>query len=513
MAGWIADDKKRNVIPRWRDFTQTLKLGELSPIHTLGSKHSDFIHSEFHKKKIIDWQTERTIKNAIELLNSSYVVDDLEQSHEAALYLNNQKKITSPSVGILAERILEPYIVENSLSQPSNFKDLDSVLRPLVKDLRISINNNLNNSISWVELARLYLILGKERAAERCILVATQLSPDNRYISRIASRFFTHTGDYKKAKQILKSNIAFNVDPWLLGADIGISSLQRKSSFHIKKARELILSKNYSPFELNELLSALATVELNAGSIKNSRKLFNQSLVTPNDNSVAQAVWAMNHINNLNFSNSALDEIPNIYEAKAYHYFNAKQWESTMSNTLQWFVDQPFSRDPAGFGSFIASSILEKYDDAVKLCTYGLKATPNDFTLLNNLAFSLLKMNNVKDAGTVIHKIHIGTLDEKQKAVYLATKGLFMYKNGFSDQGANLYKESSGLAGKIKNKKLQLLSDFHHLSIQLEIDGFPDDKVAKVDQLAKQLATLDEIYLVDLVNNLKRRIEDYRTKL
>jgi hypothetical protein len=122
-------------------------------------------------------------------------------------------------------------------------------------------------------------------------------------------------------------------------------------------------------------------------------------------------------------------------------------------------------------------------------------------------------MNNVKDAGTIIHKIHIGTLDEKQKAVYLATKGLFMYKNGFLDQGANLYKESSGLAGKIKNKKLQLLSDFHHLSIQLEIDGFPDDKVAKVDQLAKQLATLDEIYLVDLVNNLKRRIEDYRTKL
>lgn len=512
MAGWISEDKKRNVIPRWRDFNQTLNLGELSPLPVSKGVISNLITSDFHQKKVTDWETERSVKNAIELLNSSFVLDDKDMSLQSATYLNANSAATSKPLLKLTEKIVAPNRDVLSFEQLSDFEHLEAMIGSMIKNLRVCINHNMNNSISWIELARLYLIVGKELAAERCILVGVQLAPHNRYVSRTAARFFAHIGDYKKAKKILKTNMAFNADPWLVSADIGISSLQNKSSNNIKKARELAGSNNYSSYELNELFAALATEELTAGSIKNSRRLFNQSLITPNDNTLAQAVWANRHISDLNLYQNSFDKVPNVYEAKAYQHYNAKQWGQTMSNTLKWFIDQPFSRDPASFGSFIACSVLERFDEAIKLCRYGLKATPNDFTLTNNLAFSLLKINDVSGAHSVFQKIHADSLDDQQRIVYLATRGLLMYKLGLPQYGAQLYNESGGLASKTKNKKLQLLSEFHHLSIQLESEGFPDSKFSKIEKLSSELESLNEVYLKDIVTNLMKRVKEYREK-
>jgi hypothetical protein len=511
MAGWIPNDKKRNVIPRWRDFKQTLQLGELNPITNGKKALSRLINPLFHQNKIHDWNAEKSVKHAIELLNSSIILDDQENSLKAASYLQSSKESTKPLKDV-SYGIIYPVERDTTFEQLLNFEQFDRIIGEKIKHLRQCLNHNPYNSISWIELARLFLIVGKEDTAERCILVATQLAPDNRYISRTGSRFFTHTGDYKKAKQILKSNSAFQFDPWLISADIGISSLDNKSSFNIKKGRELILSQNYSPFDLNELLSALATEELNSGNGKNSKRLFNQSLINPNDNSLAQAAWAKKHILDLNLNQRILDNTPNVFEAKTYQFYYGKNWGSAFSSVLQWFIDQPFSRDPAAFGSFIASSILENYDEAIKLCKYGLKATPTDFTLLNNLAFAYLKKNDVKNAQLILSKIHAEGLDDQQKVVYLATKGLFFYKFGQIENGEKLYKEASNLAGRTKNKKLQLLADFHHLSIQLET-GYQAEHLTKLDRLVQELEPLDVVFLKDLVKNLYKRLEKIRELL
>lgn len=504
MAGWLFDNSPRNVIPRWRNFTQTLSLGELAPIESF-SKSQSLINSAQHQKKINDWKVEKTVKNAIELLNSSYILDDLDNSIESASFLQHSLTKEKP-LNVLSNHILTPSIGDFSSDQIYDFEHLNSLIRSMIQKIRICLNNNQNNPISWIELARLYLIIGKEKAAERCILVAIQLAPDNRYISRSASRFFAHVGDFRMAKKILKVNIAFGFDPWLIGADIGISSLQNKNSFYIKKGQELVKSNKYSPYELNELFSALATVELKAGSTKSSKKLFNDSLNKPNDNSLAQAVWAKRHIQDLNFSQVTFERVPNIFEAKAYQHFNNKQWNQTMANTLQWFVDQPFSREPATFGSFLACSILENYDEAIKLCVYGLKSTPGEFTLMNNLSFSYLKKNMVKEAQYVINKISFESLSDQEKIVFLATKGLLMYKLNLIEEGEELYKSAMQLATKTKNHKYKLLAEFHHVSIRLEAEGFPAEKISLVDKLSDELDKLDEIYLGDLVKNLKKRM-------
>ena len=504
MAGWIPNDKNRNVIPRWRDFKQTIQLGELNPIANQSKGQKEVLNPFFHQNKIYDWNAEKSVKNAIELLNSSIILDDRENSLKAAAFLQTSALSTKPLKDV-AEQILYPTEQDNTYEQLLNFEQFDAIIGAKIKQLRQCLNHNPYNSISWIELARLFLIIGKEQAAERCILVATQLAPDNRYISRIGARFFTHTGDYKKAKQILKANIGFKFDPWLLSADIGISSLANKSSFNIKKGRELVASQNHSPFDLNELLSALATEELTSGNFKNSKRLFNQSLINPNDNSLAQAVWAKKHITDIDLNQRIFDKTPNVFEAKAYQFFYGKLWGPAFSSTLQWIIDQPFSRDPAAFGSFIATSLLEKYDEAIKICKLGLKATPHDFTLLNNLAFAYLKKGDTQNAQQVLGKIHVEGLDDQQRVVNLATRGLLFYKLNHSEIGEMLYKEASNLAGKIKNKKLQLFVDFHHLSIQLELYK-REEHMTKLNILVNELEPLDVVYLKDLVSNLFKRL-------
>ncbi|MDR6941349.1 tetratricopeptide repeat protein [Mucilaginibacter pocheonensis] len=504
MAGWVHNEKNRNVIPRWRDFKQTLQSKELSPIGNTKPLQEP-LSPNFHTGKIRDWEATKSVKNAVELLNSSIILEDQVYSAEAASFLRFNINATKPLKDV-SERLLFPTEHDDSFIQLLDLDQFDQIIGNKINSLRQCLNHNPFNSISWIELGRLFLIIGKEHAAERCILVATQLSPDNRYISRVASRFFTHTGDYKKAKHILKSNIAFKFDPWLLSADIGISSLDNKASFNIKRGTELIISKNHSPYDLNELLSAIATVELNSGSVKNSKRLFNQSLVSPNDNSLAQAVWAKNHILDLDVNQGIFDRTPNIFEAKAYQFFYSKSWGPAYSSTLQWFIDQPFSREPAAFGSFIAASVLEKYDEAIKISNYGLRATPGDFTLLNNLAFSYLKKDDTVNAQQVLNKINAEGLSEQYKVVYLATRGLLYYKLGQPEIGGLLYRQASELAGKIKDKKLQLFADFHHLSIQLELQK-KEEHLLKLDALVKQLAPLQVVYLKDLVKNLFKRLD------
>jgi len=508
MAGWTPKDKKRNVIPRWRDLSQTTALGELESLKR-GHKSEFETVTAFHDKKIIDWKTESSVKNTIELLNSSIVLGDDDFLAQVTFYLKNHELGDSRIIKSLVDKMTNTPEIPKLIGSTQNITDLDKVIGEKIKKYRVNIHLNPFNAINWIELARLYLIIGKNIAAERCVLTAIQLAPHNRYVSRVASRFFAHTKDYNKAKQILRSNTAFNVDPWLIGAEIGISSLQNKSSMQIKRGRDLIGSKNYSSFDLNELLSALATEELNSGSIKSSRKLFNQSLIQPNDNTLAQAVWAVKHVNNIEVFDNKFGLIPSIYEASAYNHYENRRWEDAMSDILEWFVDQPFSIDPTTLGSFIASSILERYDDAIKLCKVGLRATPDNFTLMNNLAYSLLGKGRLEEAKLTLNKISAESLTNEEKVVFFATKGLLMYKQGFNSNGASLYDAASSLAEKIKSKKLKLMADFHHLVIQLETENYPDSKFMKFERLAKEIGDKDEVFFKDLVKNVIRRRNDF----
>ena len=55
----------------------------------------------------------------------------------------------------------------------------------------------------------------------------------------------------------------------------------------------MVDSGDHSNLDVSELISELATLDLQSGRDKRSRQLFVRALVDPTENSLAQAEWAL----------------------------------------------------------------------------------------------------------------------------------------------------------------------------------------------------------------------------
>lgn len=75
-----------------------------------------------------------------------------------------------------------------------------------------------------------------------------------------------------------------------------------------------------------ELTSAIATLELENGKHRSSKKLFNLSLDCPNENSIAQAQWVSRVLPGVDLSRPA-NPIPRAFEADGYRSFYAQNWD------------------------------------------------------------------------------------------------------------------------------------------------------------------------------------------
>jgi hypothetical protein len=222
----------------------------------------------------------------------------------------------------------------------------------------------------------------------------------------------------------------------------------------------LINSDKFNPLFITELSSSIGTVELINGSFKSGKKLFNKSLISPNDNSLAQAEWASKEFG-LSLNSSSIDfDIKHNFEAVAMENFFLENWDKSFNNALMWFIDTPYAKRPIQLASHIASSITDKQEDAIKIIKAGLTSHPNDPELLNNIAYSLGLINQVEEAEKYLRKVNLSTeLTEKNKVCLTATKGLILYRKGFQDAGRQLYLDAITTA---KEKKFEYL---HSLAI------------------------------------------------
>src|SRR5262249_48123801 len=152
--------------------------------------------------------------------------------------------------------------------------------------------------------------------------------------------------------------------------------------------RKLLNLGNHSPFDVTELASALATVELTNGKNRAARDLFRHSLLEPNENSLAQAEWASDKVRGLDVSVEDY-AVAGKYEAAGGDYFNKGAWDLALANSRGWLYDQPFSSRPAMFASYLAISVLERISEGINILNESLKANPKHPILLNNLAFGL----------------------------------------------------------------------------------------------------------------------------
>ena len=492
----FSENKKRKVIPRWRDFTTTTALGELSsPVATRAEAEEegrDLVGSVYR-----EWRRHPTIWYAADTLSTALVLGLEENVRDVAQFVIDNSKDAPEYLVKVAHRIRETGRGSNVIELPSvAITDPARVSYEQIGLLRRRLREEPRNSIVWTDLSRLYSLVGQYPQAEKAMRMACSISPTNRFVLRSASRLFLHLGDADFPLKLMRQNSSVVTrDPWLLAAEVSISSATKTGSYYAKGGLKAINSDNFSDFAKTELTSAIATIEFENGNHRSSKKLFRRSLVSPNENSLAQAEWASRNLPGIEVSTPATP-VPRAFEAESYRYFYAKNWELCFSNALAWFEDQPFSTRAATFATYVSSSILEQYDRSERVLHAALVSNPDHPILLNNLVYVLANVGRLDEAEKQFERINLKSADSQSQIVLLATRGLLAMRRGRLSEGRGLYLESIAGARLIKNKKYRALAAIHlaHEEGLANTELFPE-ALAFAEKESKDLQSEPDILL------------------
>jgi Tfp pilus assembly protein PilF len=440
------EDRRRNIIPRWRDFKTTLALGELKSVDDGASSH-DLIASADLSDQIADWNANKSLAFATDLVGAGLVLGEKDGIRDAVDFILSdesgstdlQRRVARSAQGF--DFLFDDSRAEELETRSSNQLIDNSAAR--VRKFRTHLKEAPRNPIKLVELAREYAILGSIHKAVRTMDVAVALAPANRFVLRSAARLFVHALEFDKAHYVLRRAPSLRGDPWLLAAEIAVSSEMDRTSHHIKRGLGYVEDANFSPFEVSELASAIATVEIES-NFKAARKLFRKALKQPTENSIAQAEWASREVSSMTIEVEEFDA-PRKYEALASSHFKDGEFDKAVDQGENWILDQPFAVNPVLFTGFV-SNVTENFELSERLYRFGLRANPENGILRNNLAFALASNNEPYLAEQEVARIDRTSLTIQDRIVIKATEGLIEFRKGDAAEGRSLYREAIELA-------------------------------------------------------------------
>lgn len=438
---------RRRIIPRWRNFTTTAALGELSAL----SKKTIIIQPEAPDlaQRKLEWTKNKSLWTAGDLLAASLHARDWEAVQDAALYIIGLGSIVPPITEELARSALRwshektPYI-----PNPDALATALSFERHQIGKLRVELRQYPMSPVHWMELALAYAVIGKERNAERAVQVALSLAPNDRFVLRSACRFFLHSQQPERAIGILSKAKRTAHDPWLIAAHIAACEVAGKSSHLVKQGRAFSLSETVDPFHLTELNAALGNLEMLSGNDMRATKLFRQSLKSPTENSLAQIFWAKRQL--LRGNESKLADLPRTFEASTRFNMSRGLFHEALPFSKLWREDELFSARPAVTTVFL-NQLEDHHEDAIAISKIALLSNPDHPILVNGLAYSLALTGDTQSAESTLKRISAASLSEEQKVIFCATEGLIRYREGNPQLGRELYSLACEAAKKISS--------------------------------------------------------------
>ncbi len=443
MTGFT-QNQNRHVIPRWRTLEKTAKMGEIGP-STLTPEHTAPQNHDAIAKTRATWERCPTIYSASDFIGAAIFYNNPHEAIDAIEFLNRESAITEPLRESIELALPDYFNTPPPAPTPACTIREEAELR--IRELREKLHIEPKRPFTQVDLALAHTILGHNEKAKQHITIAQQLAPNDRHVLRSASRFWLHDKDYDQAHEILTQSDRTRHDPWLMAAEVAIGNFIDKKPVFVKEAQNLIADDSLRKSHISELASAVATIDWNHGAISKAKKLFNQSLEEPTENSLAQAVWMSSQDNFFN-PNTNIQVFTNAHEAKAHHHYINKNWKQAVEQCDQWQKDQPFSPAPGIDGSFISILAFKDYSLAKQFAENGLIANPDDFLLLNNLAVALINLNEFDEAQTRLSQINPTTTAHHDLASLskTITTGLLQYRTGNVEQGRQSYLSARSLA-------------------------------------------------------------------
>lgn len=443
-------DKKRRILPRWRDSRVLDASAEGSAkTPTTRAKPNDDVLEE----RLRDWQNHRDVFFATDLVGAALAYDKKEVAREAADFLlRNRRRVPRPALR-LAEIALGKAEVDKLQAEPTDALPDAQQSRTAIRELRRGLVRDPRNVLHRVDMARHYAALGLKEHAKDEMSLALHLVPQNRFVLRAANRLLVHVDEKERALDIIRNNDRTKVDPWLMAAEIATSSVVGKNSRFAKVARTILESKRFAPQHLSELASALGTLEFEAGSTKLCKKMLKVSLERPTDNAVAQAEWIYEQLGDEGAIRHHLT-VPRSFEARARDSSAMGRWKDAEHHSMLWLADEPFSSRPAMLGSFVSAVGTEDFVVSERFARLGLSANPEDVELRNNLTFALIGQGRLEDAQKEHDSVSVANLEGEGSVQWIANAGLLAFKKGDIAKGRELYQKAVTKASEMKNREL-----------------------------------------------------------
>lgn len=491
MDYFSKDQQSRRVVPNWRFFSETMRIGELEC-----NRIGELDDNQYALDDYIDtWLNKKSFSTAGDLISAAITNGQRHNKYakEAALYVSEQDTSDYPVLANGANYILfdstKGIIPSANNAQTQLIKKLESAqnMRKRIHDIRRKLNITPYNAILYVDMARTQVSIGNEEKAIKLMQVALQLDPNNRFVVRAAVRLFNHIGDFDRANAALRGTSLIKYDPWLIAADISIGMKRGKNSVHIKNGIKIIESCNYHPFSYTELASSLGMLEYYFGTRKKSRIYFRTSIQEPNDNSLAQAEWVAPYLQ-LEFDRNKNVKLD--YEARFYQAIFKNNFEEAINELVDWIIDMPYSLKPIYLGTNIALTFLRNFELAEAILRVGLKVNPNNMDFVNNMAYTLARQDKTKEAQLYMDrflKIPDYEISNSGKACQKATNGLIAYRKGDNVLGKTLYQEAIAEAEKIKGDQPEV---YYKALINAKREEFIASKFQKTECL-EELKKLD----------------------
>lgn len=429
------ENSRRKVLPRWRDFQSTPQF-EIASVNAHRSPILGCVDEEFHiaRQKFLNAPS---IISAVELLDYRHAFSD--DAMELASQYIEKSDAASRSVKRRFERNPESVNPKMGGTEIFTADDYIDQVRGKIRQKKIDLSNNPRSSISHADIALFYTYLGEIEKAKRHFDVAQNISPNNRFIVRSFIRFLNHVDFSEEAfdrfKHLKQSN-----DPWILSALVSSAHIaERVGELRIRRIRS-VLEAGVEPIHNSELAAALATLELEAGGVKQAKRLFGRSGIAPTENAHTQIVWA-----NINYglgleTHSAPATSP--FEAIALTALEQNSWDVFLPACRSWLQSEAFSSRAAVQGSFAASTFFIMPDHAVDFAKRGLLANPHDDTLQNNLAFAYAQLGKRELAAKTLSRAMSNVDGRSNLAMMIATSGFINVTMGDINGGIRDYNKA-----------------------------------------------------------------------
>lgn len=464
----------RQVLPRWRTLAST-------PGHELessrrGSRSTIPINRAITIEKAA-FERSAGIVEAVELLETAVVSGNYSDATSAAYWvLRNQDRSRLGAVQ-LAKVVLGITPPLEPLLPPNQTIDSPK-LRYAAFQLKRRLVDHPRDAISRTDLARLYLLQGQHKKAADAMSIAAKAAPDNRFVLRSAAQLFATISQEERGLQLLWNSEAVRSDPWVQAAEVALVDAMGRSPRYGHRQRTALMATKDLSVRYSELAAGLASLEWKSGAKRSKvRKLIERSLASPTENSLAQAVW-LGAEGDLNLTTEELiSNSINAHEAQSRSAYEGGNYRLCAQSALNWFLDQPFSREAARDYLFVSSVHLSDYSQSSMIGEAALRLHPQDFTLLNGMMYASVMANKIGKARDYFDRLRSLKSDSSQQAFIHAGSGLLAFADGNIESGREFYLRAIETARDAKKPTLAINAYIYWLEREAHAGSSTSDEI------------------------------------